>query len=75
MSFREIARKFIEEEGSLEINEENINGVNEKVKNLNDRLKGNVKQDGKIFTDSEMRIATNVNNAIKKGLLNIAMEE
>ena len=39
MSFREIARKFIEEEGSLEINEENINGINEKVKNLNDRLK------------------------------------
>ena len=44
MSFREIARKFIEEEGSLEINDENINGINEKVKNLNDRLKGHVKQ-------------------------------
>ena len=69
MSFREIARKFIEEEGSLEINEENINGINEKVKNLNDRLKGQVKESGKIFIDSEKRIATNVNNAIKKGII------
>ena len=69
MSFKAIARKFIEDEGSLEVNDENIDGINEKVKNLNDRLKGNVKQDGKIFTDSEMRIATNVNNAIKKGLI------
>ena len=39
------------------------------VKNLNDRLKGQVKESGKIFIDSEKRIATNVNNAIKKGII------
>ena len=65
-----MAEKFIKEEGSLENNYKNRQGINEKIKNLNDRLKGLTKDKERgQFIDSEKRIATNVNKAIRKGLI------
>ena len=70
ISMISMAEKFIKEEGSLENNYKNRQGINEKIKNLNDRLKGLTKDKERgQFIDSEKRIATNVNKAIRKGLI------
>ena len=70
MSFREIGKHILEEEGSLDHNkEQNINYINEKIKNLNDRLKGLYKINKQEFLDPNKAIAKRVNQAIKSGLI------
>ena len=70
MSFRKIGKQILEHEGSLDSRkEENINYILEKLKNLNDRLKGIYKINKKEFLDPGKPIAKRVNQAIKSGLI------
>ena len=70
MSFRKIGKQILEQEGSLNSRkEENINYILEKLKNLNDRLKGIYKINKKEFLDPGKPIAKRVNQAIKSGLI------
>tara|TARA_X000000950_G_C13855598_1_gene636413 strand:- start:257 stop:1168 length:912 start_codon:yes stop_codon:yes gene_type:complete len=70
MSFREIGKQILEQEGSLDSGkEQNINYILEKLKNLNDRLKGLYKLNQKVLVDPDKSIAKRINQAIKSGLI------